>query len=226
MPEDFDQYSRLNRFEKRRKNTKWLSYLALLGVALIICFIAILVFSGGEDDDALEDTAAKSELNEDNVTSEADTQDTEQDQEDVNETTDTDELAEEQLELETDGTEEVNLEVVESEDENVIEAYTGNWNPIPTNQEEPHEIVWEKTSEDWEEMMRAASLATGLSTENMIYLWVAGNGEQQVITTFSNSEESEHYRVFIAWIENQGWKPTQVEILNENDQKYRFTSEN
>ncbi|WP_117169154.1 YrrS family protein [Paraliobacillus sediminis] len=224
MSEDLDQYSRLNRFEKRRKNTKWLSYLAILGVVLTISFIAIIVFSGGDDNNP-EDTVADAETTEDNVTSEADTQEAAQDQEDEEATaTEPDTSEEDQMELDADVTEDVKLEEIESDGENVINAFTGNWQPIPTNQEEPHEIVWEKNSEDWEEMMAAAGLATGLTTEDMIYLWVAGNGEQQVIATFSNSEESEHYRVFIAWIENQGWKPMQVEVLNENDQKYRFTS--
>lgn len=222
MSEDLDQYSRLNRFEKRRKNAKWLSYLAILGVILTISFIAIIVFSGG-DDNNLEDTKADAETTEDNVTSEADSQEATQDQEDEPTAADPD-AQEDEMELDTDETEEVNIEVIESDGENVIKAFTGNWQPIPTNQEGPHEIVWDKNSKDWEEMMDAAVLATGLTTENMIYLWVAGNGEQQVIATFSNSEESKHYRVYIAWIENQGWKPTQVEILNQNDQKYRITS--
>lgn len=223
MSEDLDQHSRLNRFEKRRKNTKWLSYLAILGVILTISFIAIIVFSGG-DDNKPEKTMADAETTEDKVTSETDTEEGELDQEDEETTTTaTDpDPQEDQMELEADLQEEVDLEVIESDEENVIKAFTGNWQPIPTNQVEPHEIAWEKNSEDWEEMMDAAALATGLSTDDMIYLWVAGNGEQQVIATFSNSQETKHYRVSIAWIENQGWKPTQVEVLKENDQKYRL----
>src|SRR5699024_2214593 len=54
----------------------------------------------------------------------------------------------------------VERESVESDDDNVIEAYTQNWDPVETSQEEPHEVVFDKSSEDWTEMEQAIKLAT------------------------------------------------------------------
>src|SRR5699024_2559920 len=47
-------YSRLNRFEKKRRNTRWLSIFIIIGSILIVAFIAILVFSNPDDDITLE----------------------------------------------------------------------------------------------------------------------------------------------------------------------------
>lgn len=222
MPEDFDQNSRLNRFEKKRNTTKWLTYLIVIGVILVIGLIAFFILTGGEDspqESATEEESPSNQVDKDDqVVDEATAEEKDETDSDTGEQFDD---PEEDIEE----TEDVELEVVESEDGNVIEAYKGNWQPITTSQEEPHEITYDQDSQDWKEMMQAAALATGLATDEMYYLWVSGNGQQQVITTFSNSNETEHYRVSIAWIEGKGWQANKVEILKENDQKYRFMDE-
>nr|WP_239585364.1 YrrS family protein [Amphibacillus cookii] len=111
------------------------------------------------------------------------------------------------------------------EDDNVIYAYTSNWEPISTQQEEPHQITWDQSSQDWREMMQAAELATGVGIEEMYYLWVSGDGPKSVIATFSNARMDEHFRVYITWIEYQGWQPERVDILHRHDQMHRFNAD-
>src|SRR5699024_11948997 len=50
----------------------------------------------------------------------------------------------------------VDIEKVDDpDDNNVEEAYTGNWKAIGTSQSEPHEVQYDKESQDWNEMEEA-----------------------------------------------------------------------
>ncbi|CQR46922.1 hypothetical protein BN1058_01206 [Paraliobacillus sp. PM-2] len=220
MPEDYDyHFSRTNRFEKRRKNKKLLLFFSISAMVVFVLFFVIQTItsdspdkkvaqnqddktqeiSGDKPNDPLEngnaDEQAMNDSNDDAETTSNDTSD-----------------------------QVIELKELEVDDELVTEAYTANWEPVQTVQSEPHEISWEQDSQDWKEMLQAAQLATGLDQEEISYLWVSGNGPQKVIATFSNQAESEHYRVYLSWIENTGWQPTRVDHLKENDQKYRFDS--
>lgn len=212
-------YSRLNRFEKKRKNTKWLSVFIIIGAILIVAFVAILVVSTLEDDIAT-DPELESPVPDPNDDQE---QEVEDDIEDNNENdTDPSEDPDEDDELTEQDPNDFDLEFIDSDEDNVEFAYTSDWEPIATEQSEPHEITWEQTSQDWQEMMKAAELATGVDVDDMYYLWVSGNGSESVVATFSNSAMDEHFRVYISWIENQGWQPEHVDMLNTHDQMHNF----
>ena len=225
--------SRLNRYEKKRKNTKWLTFFIVIGTILILAFISIIFLTGSDEDVAqdpdveISDSADENDQNEDNQAN--DEQDNQVDQGD-NDADSPDESVDQ--EAESDQGEEVaeqdpndfDLEIVDSDDENVEYAYTSSWSPIPTEQEEPHEITWEQSSVDWNEMMKAAELATGIGIDDMYYLWVSGNGPQSVTATFSNSAMEEHFRVYITWIEGQGWQPERGDVLENQDEMGRFGS--
>lgn len=105
----------------------------------------------------------------------------------------------------------------EEDDENVIDRYIKDWEPVGTVQEEPHEVNYAKDSIDREEMALAVALATGLKEEDTITWWVGNNGVQKVKVTVSDRMQEEFYRVYLSWIEEEGWMPTLVEILKEND---------
>jgi len=51
MSEDYQSYSRLNRFEKKRKNTKWLSIFIVVGAIFALLLIGIFIFSLVDKDD-------------------------------------------------------------------------------------------------------------------------------------------------------------------------------
>lgn len=219
---DFDKHSRVNKFEKRRKNTKYISILLVTGSILFVVLIGTWIFGGGSDDVTVEsdDPASDQEANnddddifiEENEENSEETEDTE-----PNETDERDEGTEEDEEESNELDEDVETEQVESDDENVIEAYEGNWKPVGTEQEGPHTTDFDRDSQDWIEIHEAVVYATGLDENNMTTHWVGNDGEQKVVATVSDSSHEEIYRVFLTFIEGDGWQPTRVEVLAEVD---------
>lgn len=104
-----------------------------------------------------------------------------------------------------------------SDDPIVKEAFTNSaWQPIGTSQSGNHTSSYDPNSVDWAEKVKALSYATGLAEDNM-YIKFIGNGgsPQKSIGTITSKDESEKYRVFLEWVDGQGWKPTKVEVLNQ-----------
>lgn len=233
---DFDRYTRVNKFEKRRKNTKLMSILIIAGSFLIILLIGLWIFGPDEDPEqpnniasSNDDTTESDEQAEEENIDEAATE-TGQDSADSEESSSQNEEGESDgSESETDDKNENMQDPGEKEqvdpaanDDVVVEAYTKEWQPIGTEQEGPHSVVYEDGSQDRMEMEKALQYATGLSEDNIITWWLQRNGDQKVIGTVSDKAETQTYRVYISWVDNQGWQPTLVEVLSENDQKWRF----
>ncbi|WP_182200509.1 DUF1510 family protein [Paraliobacillus salinarum] len=227
MPEEYDYHlSRTNRFEKRRKNKKLLIIFSISAAVILLLFFTVQLITGDpaeeqsaqNDQQPVQDSEQTEQANQSDIDGLEDKDNADKEQSDEESTIRNDEA-------EANSNSNVKLEKVETDDELVVNAYTGDWSPIPTEQSGPHEISWEQESQDWEEMMEAATLATGVTQEDMSYLWVSGDGPQKVVATFSNKAESEHYRVYLSWIENEGWQPQRVDELKENDQRHRFNSD-
>src|SRR5699024_11824075 len=108
----------------------------------------------------------------------------------------------------------VNIEKVDDPDDNYVEeAYTGNWKASGTSQSEPHEGQYDKESQDWNEMEEAIKYATGLN--DMTTHWIGNDGDQKVVGTVANPDNTEIYRVYLSWQTDDGWQPTKVEKLKE-----------
>lgn len=227
---DNDKNSRLDKFEKRRKNTKNISILLIIGGILIIILLGIWLFGGGNNeenanqpDEASEDivinednensNTEENDSNADNENSDTDSENTEETEDDSNNDQKSDE------ENNEDNNENVETEEVEPSDDNVSKAYTGNWEPIGTEQEGPHTTTYEEGTADRQELKQAASVATGIAENDMIEWWYENGGDQKVIATVSNNAQTEIYRVYLSWIDEKGWQPTKVEELIENDRK-------
>lgn len=105
----------------------------------------------------------------------------------------------------------VETKEVASDDPNVIIAKEGDWQPVGTQQEEPHVVNFERDSIDWQEMVTA--IESVVNMDDMIIHWLGNGGEQKAIGTVSNHEKTEIYRVYISWVANKGWQPTRVEQL-------------
>ncbi|WP_227994808.1 YrrS family protein [Oceanobacillus sp. CFH 90083] len=235
--------TRSNKFEKRRKNTNAITILSIAAGVVLVIFLAIWVFGGGDDtaednteSDASENTSEEQNdeegAEEDNgflITdpnandeegnengSENEEANRKEDNEDEDEEADEDASNEDEEENEEDNPYE-EREPAEPSDSNVSEAYTGDWDPIGTEQDGPHNTDFSDGSQDRIEIKRATSMVTGLSEDDMIEHWVGNNGPDRVIATVSDSSNSEVYRVFLDWVDGEGWQPTQVEELIAND---------
>ncbi|SDK52452.1 YrrS family protein [Sediminibacillus albus] len=239
MSDEFYSPSRVNRFEKKRKSTKAISILLILGGILVIILIGWFLFGGGEENNSADQSDENSTTenadqnssgneqapNDDSSNGEKESAGGEENQteDDTSQQDETSENADEGTRDEQSAGE--REQVDSSGDSNVVEAYTADWQPVGTSQQEPHQTTYEEGTQDWEEMMEAIELATDLTSDDRVVWWVERAGDQQVIATVSDSAETEIYRTYVTWVENQGWKPTKVEVLEENDQKYRFENE-
>lgn len=219
--------SRIKRFEKRRQNSKFIKYFAGIASVLALFLIFMWIFSGGDDsttegnssenanqDDGYfleieEDDEAGNEENTDNNPSNP--------EEETNENNSNEESNEE--EEENNESNDVIVEETAPSDDNVSEAYTGNWQPIGTEQTGPHTTDYVDGSQDRIEIKEAVSMVTGIPGDDMIEWWVGRSGDQEVIVTVSDQAETETYRVYLSWVNNEGWQPTKLETLIENDQK-------
>jgi hypothetical protein len=124
-------------------------------------------------------------------------------------------------ELEEESEQETNEEVTVIEGEpnsNVIqEIVNSSWQPIGTTQSEPHVTTFDKNSVDWKEMLDAVSYATRLSPSEMIVWFIGNNGPNKAVATISTKDKKQHYKVYIEWVEQQGWKPTKVQQLRNRE---------
>ncbi|MBR7797326.1 MAG: DUF1510 family protein [Bacillota bacterium] len=224
---EFDRVSRVDKFEKRRKNTKSISLLLVLGAVLLIVLIGFWMF-GGDDEAAKEEESKSGNETEQNdtekdgndesgdhftkVEEEDSTNDTDQ-----NNASENDENEASNEEDSENANEDVQIEQLEPSGDNVVEAYTANWEPIGTEQQGPHTTNYDDGSQDRIEISRAVAMATGLAENNMTTHWVGNGGDQKVEATVSNPDNTEIYRVYLSWVDNKGWQPTKVEVLQEVD---------
>ena len=59
--------------------------------------------------------------------------------------------------------------------------------------------------------------------DEITYWWFASDGNPNYIeATIEDQTDGEIYRVHLEWVENEGWQPQLVKVLEENDQLYRF----
>lgn len=207
----FENFSRVEKFEKRRKNTKAITVLLVVGILLSIVLLYLFLF--GEKS---EETQEEEKLNEQQSSEKDEEHFIVLDEEDKEQGRNTQNDHSEEHDDQLDDVSDVVRESLESNDNNVIEAYTANWEPIGTEQAEPHTVQFVEDSQDWIEMEQAIALATGLSEEQMVTYWIGNAGDQKAVgTVFHSDNTSEIYRVTIEWVTNEGWKPIKVEVLKE-----------
>ena len=106
-----------------------------------------------------------------------------------------------------------------SNDSNVVKSYSGDWNPVGTTQKGTHRTNYSKGSADRKEIRQAVSQVTGVSESDMIEWRVENGGKQKVEATITNGKQTETYRVYLSWVDNNGWKVTKYEELKRNDKK-------
>src|SRR5699024_7769934 len=75
----------------------------------------------------------------------------------------------------------IEITEIHSSDPNVIEAYTGDWQAIGTDQEGPHTTVYTDGSQDRIEIKQAVLSITELNEGDLVEHWVGNGGDQKVI---------------------------------------------
>jgi len=205
------QNSRSGYRAKRKKTNLVLNSLIII-VLLLIIFVAYTIFvSGGDDKAAPKKETPKTEQKETvhkekkakedkKVTKDASTSENSAKDDQKSEEASTPEKPDES-------------QAVVSEDGTTIE--NPSWKPVGTTQTGEHTPVY--SGVDWEEMLNAISYATEIDKNNMTVYWL-GRDQSKAnasIGTVSSKDTKEKYKVFIEWVDGQGWKPTQVIKLTE-----------
>ena len=85
------------------------------------------------------------------------------------------------------------------------------WEPVGTSQTGQH--FNEYSGVDWDEMVQALSYGTGIDPSNMTIVFLGNNGPDKSVGTVKQKDTQQVYRVYIEWVDEKGWKPTQVEEL-------------
>ncbi|WP_102274476.1 YrrS family protein [Cytobacillus massiliigabonensis] len=236
MNRNYDSSSRESRSElrgKRRKTNLILNMLIGL-VILLIIFVSVKVFSGGNDENALEkEQQTESKQDEQNLDTEEEKDSASDENKDEKETeseAESESIDESEEAAENTADEDVVDPIPANEEEAVVTEGGSNgnvkrtienpsWKPIGTTQAGEHYAVYDKESVDWAEMLQAISYATGVDQSNMNVWFLGNNGFNKSVGTITTKDQKQIYRVYIDWVDGEGWKPTKVEELNEVEKK-------
>jgi len=232
--------SRTNRQKKPRKSNTILNGLIGL-VVLLIVLTGGVIFLGEDDQDVADSNNVSTNENEEE-TSDSDIDSNSPDTEDTGEgltteeiepTTEDEEAGQEdgasEEEGSTDGesgedttTPGGTVTSTPSEDPLISETIVNTaWKPVGTTQTGDHVSVYQEGHVDWQEKIKALSYASGLAEDNMI-IWQIGNGgsPQKSIGVISSNDKVEKYRIWLQWVEGEGWKPEKMETLKTLEGAY------
>ncbi|MDE3839700.1 DNA primase [Bacillus methanolicus] len=208
--------------EKRRKTNLILN--SLIGIVLLlIVIISFNIFFGGNDEKAAGNQEQRRETNQvkndgkRSVSRENDEQAEyeEESQEESGYEQESEEPSAEEADDDT-STEESEPVVTEGGSSPDVKATIVNpsWKPIGTTQTGEHPAaVYDESSVDWQEMLQAISYATGIEQSNMTVWFLGNNGPNKSVGTVSSKSDKRKYKVYIEWVDGQGWKPVKVEEL-------------
>jgi cytoskeletal protein RodZ len=225
MNNDFQSSSRSGYRAKRKKTNLILNSLIIVIVVLII-FVAFSIFSSGNDNASskkdAQNTAVKSASNkkENNNAAQASSDESSGTTDNSAGTTDSSSTTDQQNgDSSTGNTDESQTAATDDGSSANVGQSTENpdWKPVGTTQSGTHTVVYDTSSQDWKEMLNAISYATGLDQGNMI-VWHLGrdkSAENASVGTVSSKDKQQKYKVYIQWVEGQGWKPTKVEQLTD-----------
>ncbi|SDM21196.1 YrrS family protein [Bacillus sp. OK048] len=218
MSNDFQSGSRSSYRAKRKKTNIILNSLIVLVLALIF-FVAYTIFLSGDDKATTKKDEPKTE-NQAVIKKDKDTEKKEKGSGTAKETAAEQGTDEDSKEATVPAQEDGSQAVVTDGDgsSNVLKTIENPaWKPVGTVQTGEHTTVYDKSSVDWQEMLKAVSYATGLEDSNMTVYWfgrdkVSGNG---YFSTVASKDKSFKYNVYLQWVDGQGWKPVKVEELSE-----------
>lgn len=220
---DFQKNSRSLYRAKRRKTNLILNSLIVIVLTLII-IVAYNIFATGNDEKATTQEASPKTEHKTATNNKEKKEETEEKKDEKVEESSKEEDAnlEEEQEEEASASEQADeSQAVITEggsNSNVIRTIVNpSWKPVGTTQTGEHTVVYDKSSVDWQEMLNAISYATGLDQSNMTVYWLGRDRTtaNSSIGTVASKDKSLKYKVYITWVDNEGWMPTKVEEIAE-----------
>ncbi|MEK4426347.1 YrrS family protein [Solibacillus sp. FSL K6-1523] len=193
------------------KMDKMLNYLIAVVAILIVVTLGWLISRDGEPSDQAEQQQQVDKPSDEEVAQGDDGKEQstkpidEQDKDDEEQAVDSEQ-----------GDEPTDTVVTPSTDPNVKEVHTNaSWLAYPTEQTGEHVSTFEKGHIDYEEKLKAIFSVLDIEQQNSIVWRVGNNGNaQSAIATVHSKDKEKIYRVSIEWVDNEGWKPIQYEVLN------------
>lgn len=234
------RYSRVNRKKMRNRSNRLLNIMIGLVVLLILIVGASIIV--GNDNDGKENASEEKVLDE--AGSSADESEDEEfdsgaeseDEEESNEPRDeeSDDVSQSTLPSEevdesgdnddgsVDEEEQGTVTIVPDNDDIIMETVINpGWQPIGTDQSGEHVSEYDSESIDYNEKKKAIAYATGFSEDELFYKRVKnGGGPQKSIGIVTTKDGSNIFRVYIDWIDGEGWKPVKMDVLKTLDFEY------
>ncbi len=218
MTEPEQNLSRRNRKKKRNRANNILNLLIAVVVVLIITVASTIFLKGGDDNQVIEKnsslTTEQTPEEEDGSQAAGDGDGDDDVQSDESQDGQEDFAIADEAEGEMD--EQSGVITYMSPDDDVIAEtlVDTSWEPIGTTQTGEHVSKYDGQSVDWEEKKQALAYATGLPVDTMEF-WKIKNGgsPQHSIGIVSSADKSEKYRVYLEWIDGEGWKPVKMDVL-------------
>ncbi|WP_301109614.1 YrrS family protein [Sporosarcina sp.] len=227
MAEREPNFSRMSR--KKGRKDKLLNI--LIGVVILLILIVGVTYIAGNgkdeanDEKQTEDAPKEPIVIEDPDDEEAEDTPVEKDPDDENDL-DTEESGQivNETDQEANGQKDSSGEsvtVTPSTDSNIKETLVdADWKPIGTSQTGEHVSKYDGSSDDWNEKKQAIAYATGLSEDEMIFWRIQNGGSPQKSEGIvSSKDKSEKYKVYIEWVDGEGWKPVKMDVLNTIETK-------
>ncbi len=222
--EDLTRSQENTRTKRRQENkmNRTLNYLiALVSVLLVITLgVIFIVWDEDEAEEQLqtEDAALEAE-NLDAVE-----EDKQEDETEAGQSATTNDATNDQSD-ENDSTVDANQDeavINASDDPLVAEIWTNDaWQAYQTVQTGEHQSTFTQGHIDYEEKLQSIFSVVPIEQQESIIWSVKNNGNaKSAIAVISSNDKTQKYRVAIEWIEQQGWKPVQVEVLNTLEGTY------
>jgi len=218
MNNDFQSGSRSTYRAKRKKTNIILNSLIAIVLALIL-FVAYTIFLSGDDKAAPEKENPKTSENQSSEKVDKDTEKSDADKEKTEEESDSEENQGKDSEEASAPEQEDDSQAIITEGDgtsNVVRTIENPaWKPVGTVQTGEHTPVYDSSSVDWQEMLKAISYATGLDESNMTLYWLGRNKTTGTgsFSTVASKDKQQKYNVYLEWVDGEGWRPTKVEEL-------------
>ncbi|WP_419956087.1 DUF1510 family protein [Neobacillus niacini] len=222
MSNDFQSGSRSSYRAKRKKTNLVLNSLIVIVLALIV-FVAYTIFLSGDDKASPKEEQTKTAVNKASEKEDKNIEDKKEVEETKKDSDSEGSADEEGVEASVPEQEDESQAVITEGDgtSNVVRTIENPaWKPVGTAQTGEHTPVYDSSSVDWQEMLKAISYATGLEESNMTVYWLgrdktSGTG---TFSTVASKDKTQKFNVYLQWVDGEGWTPVKVEELSAIEQ--------